>query len=363
MRGKLPDWSQLRTVDTTHGFHSQRWTMRDAIAALFANCSKLEALDLRQCEITNTSLSSILKESPHVKYLKWTDKYAPQSSNVIVEYCHELAGFELMSDGMDGKVLGEIAKSNGNLQSLTLNECRAVDNLSLEQQALMHLLNLRSVELGPCADDETILIFAKYCPLLESITLKNDDSIVDSTILKVAQLCVHLKRLSLEGIWAISDSSLKSIGEHCPKLELLRVFGNKQVTDDGIATLTKGCGKLQTVELRSLPWITGLSILSIAENCAATMRELVVYNCSKLWLYSIVVSVLQSDCLQRMEKLDIAACRCYGMISRNDVDTFTALRQLLQRGTRLTHIGLDDSLFSDEEKSEMQNAHGNDKFK
>ena len=350
-----PDWSQLQTLEFNLNFESKLWSMSESFAALFINCPKLEVMDLGPCYLLEESLGKILQGAPHLKHLNIIDRDSPRSNSVIAEYCHELTGLKLSSDALDGKILGEIAQSNRNLQTLSLYDCKLLVNASLEEHAIMHLRNLRCIELDALREDETILLFAKHCPQLESISLNTDYSVHDATVAQLAKLCPNLKRLSLECVWNITNNGLRSIGEHCSKLEFLRIFGNRHVTDEGIATLTKGCSKLHTVELRSLPLITDRSILSIAENCSATLITLLlVNNCRAMSVSQALTHILQHDCVKNMTLLDFAGCP--------SDEACSAVREIVQRCTRLMHIVLDSSLSIEKEINEIQSTNENVQF-
>jgi F-box and leucine-rich repeat protein 2/20 len=131
---------------------------------------------------------------------------------------------------------------------------------------------LESIDISgcPCVSEKTLKSIARYLPGLLHITfstlISTNGSISDDSIILLAYRCPLLQTIIVEDSQEISDDSLVAIGQRCPQLRTIYVSCTG-ITDVGITALVEGCTLLESITLCDIDEITNESAMAIARCC------------------------------------------------------------------------------------------------
>jgi hypothetical protein len=210
--------------------------------------SSLEVLDLSECsDISDAAITAVVTTSPQLSTIK-------------------LANCEITS-----KALISISENCSKLKTIVLSECSMITSKAI-QKLVRGCPLLESIDISgcSCASEKTVKSIARYLPGLLHITFSKlisfNESISDDSIILLAYRCPLLQTIIIDDSQQISDDSLVALGQRCPQLRTISVSCTG-VTDLGISALVEGCTLLESITLSDIDEITNESVMAIAKNC------------------------------------------------------------------------------------------------
>eukprot|EP00802_Teleaulax_amphioxeia_P011994 Tamp_12032.p1 GENE.Tamp_12032~~Tamp_12032.p1 ORF type:complete len:564 (-),score=141.49 Tamp_12032:162-1763(-) len=250
---------------------------------LFTHAANLHTLQIGGCyRVSDKGIACAVKALPHLRVLELSD-------------CRNISKEALRS----------VAEVGGTLESLSLK-----NSTQLDSEALLHLAQLRKLKrlsLAGCrgASDVIVDMLADSCgATLEELDLSHlPDSgftaephhcrISDASLEAIACKCAKLQTLTLRNCDSISDRGLLVLSEGaCANLARLDLSRCKKVSDEGLVPLIAKCKSLSHVSLNSAGFvsfdegtgeqthgITDRTLVALRENSVKSLEELDVSWC------------------------------------------------------------------------------------
>ena len=119
----------------------------------------------------------------------------------------------------------------------------------------------------------------------------------------------------------LSDHDLMTVGKDCTSLTYLDVSHCKQIGDQGVVEVSNHCSRLEVLKLARTEFpnkLTDVAILSIAEGCGKTLKELdlngyeLVTDVGVSWLAHQAGATLEKILLRNCDRITNAGCRALG---------------------------------------------------
>ncbi|KAF9200869.1 hypothetical protein BGZ49_008908 [Haplosporangium sp. Z 27] len=283
-------WSatpKLRYLDL-HGCHG---VMDGAVVSVLERCPLLEELDISVCRITEACMminSGI--PLPNMKKLiigRWEMPFAKEGIDALVsrfpnlitldirtmrprgiealesisqlKYLKHLytESIETSGDAATSHVLQQWVAGIQNLESLQMNACKGVSDLTIQliaagsgepgstRRGWSHSLRMLDLSFSPYLTSEG-LGFLRTNPLPHLHTLNlNKCSRVSELGLRhaVTSSGVEICKLECAGYPDLSDKLLNDIKDHCPKIEVLQISNSGSVSGIGLMALVNERGR------------------------------------------------------------------------------------------------------------------------
>ena len=127
--------------------------------------------------------------------------------------------------------------------------------------------------------DETIKLIAYYYPNITDFDLFGCRNITSSGIISLVQGSPRLTEITLccTNV-SIIDESIMVVAKNCPMLEKIKLNRYSNITDMSITELVTKCPKLTTIEIPSCKKITDKSIIAIGQGFPK-LNVLDISNC------------------------------------------------------------------------------------
>ena len=218
--GKLKDhldFSECRSLQKVHLFHSEKESVEKSVQNLLRNCPELRELNLQRCQ---------------------------QIKNIDFSGCGNLRKVWLSGTSITDKSMQSLLNACSRLQILELSGCHQLNNLDCIGGFHLQRLNLSGCRQLTTAILEQIL---RRCPhLRELILLGNVDL---WPMLPDFKHCVHMQKLALVGAAYHFDGNIESDKGS---------WSEKRISQESIINILKNCPSLQKMLI--------VKILHIEEN-------------------------------------------------------------------------------------------------
>jgi hypothetical protein len=279
------------------------WVSDDSICIVAQRCTKLMALGLGGCRVTDVAVLSVAKGCPFLTALDVSrnQKITDASVVILAESCPKLRLLNMMSDGDNGTVpritqasVLAIAKHCTDLEAIFL-ACVArfdwigLDTCQIPDSAILSLVemcghSLRQFHLESChTGDLALTAIGGHCTRISHLSLKAPHGIDDITDKGVAALaaCTALEFLSLEGCMRITDQSTILIATGCQHLTAVNMSGSK-IGDKTIELLAMHCPRLSALDAKECKMLTACSLDALAAHCSSNQLRSIDFGGCKL---------------------------------------------------------------------------------
>merc|ERR1719367_917001 len=248
---------------------------RQRVAAMFKNCKdKTLIFDYRLFDNRSskhigqncTNLESLLLPSEYRYMARLTNR----SIRNVISSCKKLNWINLRKciefDYVSSRnILSLISENCNDLQCIILSW------LEFEEPVIERLFrycnDLKVVIMNGCLSllDESLIVMANNCPLLEFISVDNCINVSDKSITVIAHQCPYIDKLSLRNT-NITYKSIKAIAFYCSELTVLNVQ-DCYVNTYSLKFLARQCRKLEKLDLTGIKaTISSETIRMIASN-------------------------------------------------------------------------------------------------
>jgi hypothetical protein len=178
-------------------------------------------------------------------------------------------------DGVDGQLIRLIAQQFPQLRSFEL-----VPGLSTEQvpnAALMELARsctqLRKIHFqDSMLSDQALVEFARCCPHLEDVTLRNISTLTSRGLLEFASSCKQLKIISLYELEDLNDEALVAFGGD--SLKNIDLTNLSNITAQSFIKLVSSCPVIETISLTYGAKFADGSLDPLVENLPVSLKRL-----------------------------------------------------------------------------------------
>ena len=180
--------------------------------------------------------------------------------------------------------LSRIAKCAPRLEVLDISGAIDIHDVGLREVAL-HCVHLRYLDLSGCSSltGPGLAAIGERCNQLKHVSLRGCSRAVNGWAL--AALSKGSAKLSVSRYvprQLLSDHDLMTVGKDCTSLTYLDVSHCKQIGDQGVVEVSNHCSRLEVLKLARTEFpnkLTDVAILSIAEGCGKTLKELDLNGC------------------------------------------------------------------------------------
>lgn len=241
--------------------------------------------------------------------------------------------------------VSELAAACPAATSLDLSGAALVTDTGLRVVAL-HCTSLRRLDVSKCAGlrGPGLAALGSRCKRLEVAVLSNCAAATGWALAALVKGCGQtLVSLDVSHCPLLNDVDCEWIAKTCAGLTRLSLASCRQVSDVGVTCIASGCANLESLCLArsELPHrVTDTALLSIAEGCGRSLRELDIKGCSTVtdvgvqWIAQRAGVSLTSLTLRGCDRVGNAGCRALA-------DSCTALAKLDLRGAkRVTDVGV-----------------------
>lgn len=219
-------------------------------------CSKIESLDLSDCEITDSDCKK-LESLSYLERINLSDcKKITDKGISCLEHCTSL-------------------------KDISVNHVHVSEN-SLLGLILQQKSKLTSISLVGCASITNVLVttIAHHCPNLKKLDVSFISNINDSSLMYVAVNCKNLIVLGASGT-QITGASLQLFSKYfCLSLEELYLDDCKNITDTELHFITT-LRKLKVLSIQQNHFLTPQTILQVL-NSLTLLKILDISDCSLL---------------------------------------------------------------------------------
>lgn len=188
-----------------------------------------------------------------------------------------LSLWDVPSIGDDG--LFEIARECHSLKKLDLCQCPSISDKGVVAIA-QSSPDLTSLDLESCnIGDASLQAIAKYCPKLQSVTIKDCPRVTDQGIASLLSACKQLAKVRLQAL-NITDFSVAVIGHYGKAITSLVLTGLQNVSQKGFWVMgnAKGLEKVSSLNITSCRGITDLSLQAVVKGCPS-LKHLGLRKC------------------------------------------------------------------------------------
>lgn len=240
----------------------------------------------------------------------------------------------------------ELASACGALTALDLGGASKITDASLRSVA-KHCTKLKRLDVGGCSKlcGPGLAAIGAMCKDLETVRLAGcGQATTGWALAALVKGCgLSLTSLDVSHCMLLNDADCGTIAKFSPSLTSLSLSYARQVSDVGVVAIANSCSSLETLKLArsELPHrLTDVALLSVAESCGRTLKELDLRGCSSVtdvgvsWIAHQSGPNLTSISLRGCERVGNAACRALA-------DHCSKLQSIDLRGARrVTDVGI-----------------------
>lgn len=239
-----------------------------SLGRLSAHCFNLQTLDLGGCTgITNAGLSLLARALSELAHLS-------------LRSCWQLSdgGLAHLARQPARQDIGDCS-SGGKLQSLNLQDCQKLTDLSLRY--ISQGLKIKNLNLSFCANvsDSGMKSLAKMSSLA-SLNLRSCDNISDIGVGYLAEGCIGLQSLDVSFCERVTDRAMVHIASGLFNLKTLSMAACK-ITDDGLCKISKTLLDLQTLNIGQCVQVSNVSLEQIGASLL-NLRRIDLYGCTQV---------------------------------------------------------------------------------
>ncbi|XP_068092977.1 uncharacterized protein [Hyperolius riggenbachi] len=229
-------------------------TTDKGISAIVDGVTRLKALSINGCKITDQAITALLK------------KHSKSLIKLEVFGCHALTAHCLIS----------LTTECSHLENLNIGRVPKVTDVCLTKIASnLHKMNTLNLTGLNVVRDRAVHVIVKQCPKLENLTLSSCSQVTDVSLVEISTYLRTIKYLDVSGCKKISDIGIQALARSCQQicsldlsstgtgkrgvcllasysytsLECLKLSFCKEITADAIQKLCKNCKRLKTLHL------------------------------------------------------------------------------------------------------------------
>lgn len=211
-----------------------------------AYCSKMEALQLSSCSITNKGLRALSGRCRDLEKvsLAWSRAVGDAGLQMLTASCMHLRSLNVSHcSGLTSSGLSAIAAC-GALEVLD------VSYTNIDDSSLVGIIRgapgLRQLSLVKC-----VLLTGMWAPAmvtsLENLNLEGCSAVSDEGVAAISRGCKFLRHLGLQ-CTRISDKGIEVLS-HCSRLQSLNIACCTDVKGPGLLPVAKACGWLREIRV------------------------------------------------------------------------------------------------------------------
>lgn len=307
----------------------------NGILALARNCAALETVSIPLRNISESALSSLVRNNPGVRKLyAYSIAVTENTIKAISTGCPELEKLIVYEASLEDEQRSSADVLTDQMVRLLANGCRKLRKLTLRYNQVL-------------VTDRSLASLAKKCRKLESFVIDycdKDGGITDFGVCTIAQLCRNLKCLNISN-GVITDVSLIVIASHLPYLEDLSLEFS-EITDVGVYALMNKCEKLSRLIVHNSDsmetGITDNAACVIANYASDDFRSLglgfadITDEGLKTICFNVELSFLAINGCSKLTYEGLKSCYCYLDCLWNLDISFT---DIISRDEQLLELG------------------------
>ncbi|CAH0368576.1 unnamed protein product [Pelagomonas calceolata] len=332
-------WSLLvsnKTCATIENYVTERESkfVEDAMAQLAEEQRQadLPRKKAKKASDDKRGVSASMAATTDARWLARQEAYALQRAKVeadaragALERSHSEVGLKAVRMGGASKLgdigLSRIAKCAPRLEVLDISGAIDIHDVGLREVAL-HCVHLRYLDLSGCSSltGPGLAAIGERCNQLKHVSLRGCSRAVNGWALAALSKGSGeaIEYLDMSHCQLLSDHDLMTVGKDCTSLTYLDVSHCKQIGDQGVVEVSNHCSRLEVLKLARTEFpnkLTDVAILSIAEGCGKTLKELDLNGCELVtdvgvsWLAHQAGATLEKILLRNCDRITNAGCR------------------------------------------------------
>ncbi|KAI8374925.1 hypothetical protein EDC96DRAFT_497303 [Choanephora cucurbitarum] len=241
---------------------------RESIVPLVIYCPRLMEIDLTNCAIDDTLLTSIFEHSHELKELRIGQADLTHTALTETPFCLaiqqpnsfqqlrfvDLTNIAILTD----QSLTRLIHAAPKIRNLILNRCSSITDegaLTITQLGRY----LRCLHLGHCPllTDKSISRIVTSCNRIRYLDLASCTQITDQSMLEIAKSLSRLRRIGLVKCDRLTDMSLEALvyyhADIHDSLERIHLSYCTQLSTKGVAKLLNVCSRLNHLSLTHVP--------------------------------------------------------------------------------------------------------------
>ena len=235
------------------------------------------------------------------------NQFTSNGMKYLAKRCSNIKTFCISSGSFRDVGLKSVVKNLPQLNSLNIKDCDSLTDKGVRYIGLSKS-NIKELNLENCHQitDSSIRYIARNCQRIESINLSGCWEITDNAILEITTELKNLKYLNISKCSNLTDTALSYIHEKSKSLETLVISETPiNVTSDGLCQLVKNLPDLRDLNMMySSEQVNDDVVQAVSEN-SRTIKNLNVNSCHKITDVSLLS--LGLHCFS-LEMLNIVAC-------------------------------------------------------
>lgn len=278
------------------------------------NCYKLKKIDLYKLdniEDKDNDIDRLVKQQKNLTHFNLSNcKYLNgKVFNKLHEYTNNINSAYLVNTQIDDSEMTLLVENNKNINNLKMSFYQSNINNALNEIS-KNLLELKTLDISfneTLNDRNIYYISNKYCPKLETLSLKNNINITDRGFEVLFSQSPNIKHLDIGLLFKdiennITNKTICFLVKYCKQIESIAIDNRCNLTDYTLNLISKTYQKtLKHISFNNCSKFTGKSIINLVNMCPK-IESLIMNGCENLTNYDIIqIGRLNSN----IKKLDI----------------------------------------------------------